>query len=803
MIIKVPPTTPRVPPAVSKMQDGLPLNRGSDKAATEADVVLTHADVVLVEAAVVEAETARDAAFVNAGVYADVAAGLLAVAPGGQFQVAGDKFITRYRVDAGPVAVAVALYPALAAAVDLAVGLGNVGPAVSQVTGSTTPDSGNSGAAVWSSGRPIEAHGVVSQIAIRTSATMVADLYLVDAGSRVVLAKSASVTFAAGVAVQSYPFGMVVAPPGALVFVGRVSGGFLRYAADAGPCLSVAAASYAIGDTLPAYTPLAAFALAIAVTIETVAQAAATRLGVLTAGRLDEATARGTVTKSRSAAFTPASLGAGSGGNMAKRFLGDGVLTSVQITVPAVSSGVIEHWRVINGAATLLERVAANLASGANTVTVPRWILRGESYICYAPTRGAQASYGTGGIFHYIPILARAIGATAAVSLAAGFSVAIGLTVEAPAGATVHGAVAGRGTLDQQNFASTPADWTITAPFSVSGGLLASGAGGWDKFAGFAKASSIHKRKLSARIVVNDAASVFGLATQTVGGPIIGGGVAMIDGTAGKLRLYSWTGTATAGILAAEVALAALTVGRAYLLVVTINNFAIAATLTDTVTRAVTTVSGTFGFGAVTARMHGRPGFLHISGDVKVEWSHFQIDAPLAQRAVIFGDSNCDGAAVTNPSWSHQLSTTHGGILISARSGEASTDMALRLTDLTILRPQMAICAHGTNDSVLATWRANVGDFVDACRDVNAEPILVRPPPKTAATAFITSIDADISAGYFGKLRSIDFLGALSNAGDRVTWNAAYNSGDNLHPNNAGQVVMAAQALVDVPELAG
>lgn len=114
----------------------------------------------------------------------------------------------------------------------------------------------------------------------------------------------------------------------------------------------------------------------------------------------------------------------------------------------------------------------------------------------------------------------------------------------------------------------------------------------------------------------------------------------------------------------------------------------------------------------------------------------------------------------------------------------------------------MAICAHGTNDTSLQVWRGNVGDFVDTCRDINAEPILVRPLPKTAATAFITSIDADITANYFGKLRSIDFLGALSNANDRVTWNAAYDNGDHLHANNAGQLVMAAQALVDVPELA-
>ena len=60
------------------------------------------------------AEAARDAAFVSANVYASTAAGLAAVAVGGQFQVVIGDDIVRYRVDAGPVAVEVARYPAAA-----------------------------------------------------------------------------------------------------------------------------------------------------------------------------------------------------------------------------------------------------------------------------------------------------------------------------------------------------------------------------------------------------------------------------------------------------------------------------------------------------------------------------------------------------------------------------------------------------------------------------------------------------------------------------------------------------------------
>jgi lysophospholipase L1-like esterase len=59
-----------------------------------------------------QAEAARDAAFVNANVYASTAAGLAAVALGGQFLVVSADGLTimRYRHDAGPVATLVASY---------------------------------------------------------------------------------------------------------------------------------------------------------------------------------------------------------------------------------------------------------------------------------------------------------------------------------------------------------------------------------------------------------------------------------------------------------------------------------------------------------------------------------------------------------------------------------------------------------------------------------------------------------------------------------------------------------------------
>lgn len=68
--------------------------------------------VDLAEAAKVESQSARDAAFVNADVYPDTAAGLAATVIGDQFQVVDGDEIIRYRHDSGPVAVELARYPA-------------------------------------------------------------------------------------------------------------------------------------------------------------------------------------------------------------------------------------------------------------------------------------------------------------------------------------------------------------------------------------------------------------------------------------------------------------------------------------------------------------------------------------------------------------------------------------------------------------------------------------------------------------------------------------------------------------------
>lgn len=63
------------------------------------------------------------------------------------------------------------------------------------------------------------------------------------------------------------------------------------------------------------------------------------------------------------------------------------------------------------------------------------------------------------------------------------------------------------------------------------------------------------------------------------------------------------------------------------------------------------------------------------------------------------------------------------------------------------------------------------------------------------------AVSAHVLCGYFGYYRVIDVAAAVTDANDRVTWDAAKVMADLMHMNEAGQAAVFAQAKIDVPEL--
>ena len=108
-----------------------------------------------------------------------------------------------------------------------------------QVLAASTPNSSNVSAGAWSTGHLIPEGARISEVEVRVSADMVADVLLVDAGSRKVL-RSATHTFTSGVSALADPFGLETSPKAALIYINRVSGGLIRAVASVGNVLPTA-----------------------------------------------------------------------------------------------------------------------------------------------------------------------------------------------------------------------------------------------------------------------------------------------------------------------------------------------------------------------------------------------------------------------------------------------------------------------------------------------------------------------------------------------------------------------------------
>lgn len=768
-------------------------------------------------------------AFTDTTVAAAITAGLATVAEGEYFIATGDDIdeVRQYQDVAGvaelifAVPKSDALDDAVAAATAAAGALpGTIGftsAAASVTLGATTPNTTNASANVWSNGIALAADSIVTAVGVRLTNTATLDFLAVNPLTRTVLAKATGFAVASGDQSVANPFGAsTIIKRGAIIFVRRASGTGVLRSVSGGAALNVADADYALGADLPAFTKSTS-ALAISVTASAVSDAVAPRLDALEVGdtpRNLAVLADTPIVRSYTIGSTARTVaGNTSALNMPALLVSsNAVLTSVGLGISGAGQGAISVWEPSGSSYVLKRRLPVTLADGVNNVTIPRWFVRAGSAIIYESVLGNNLTYASGGSYYKMASAGQQdIGETGTIELTANFSINLSATLELPIESSYradYASINGPTRVSFSRFRSTttPNGWSIASPFAVSSGLGATGAGGWSSVATYQPNgsgwSSLAHRKLAGLVTITDTASVVGICSQTrttVSGD--GGAVAMIDGTANKLILYHWNGTGTAGTNKAEAAISALTAGRSYLLVLQKNAFAVSAILTDTVTGTATTVSFTAD-AAGDPRVHGRPGVMHLSGTVNWEWIDFTHDTPRNVKAVVIGDSNGEGTNQSQPSWIAQLNTTYGNVVNACRAGETSTDMAARLTDLTDLRPELAIMAMGTNDSISNTWRANVRVFIDAAEMMGAEPILVIPPPYVAKQAFITQCSADITSGLFGRYRYIDLLGALSNANDRLTWNSTYDSGDGLHMNAAGQTRALQQALFNVPELA-
>lgn len=349
-----------------------------------------------------------------------------------------------------------------------------------------------------------------------------------------------------------------------------------------------------------------------------------------------------------------------------------------------------------------------------------------------------------------------------------------------------------------------PTDWVQSGGFTVNGGLISPALGGWDVVAYWNKYSTLENAILEMDIQINDITSVFRIFRKNT----VSGSICEIDCGNKLLKIYAlWDGGTTPPVLVTSKAIPFDFVdGRTYTVKlrkkINVNIFYLIDTVTDDkVTLATDNAINTFIGGQC-----GFPGIMFQSGDIKVTRSDFIANIPSDPKVAIYGDSIVEGNTLSTymdnyrNRWAYKIyMAIEKDCLISGKGGESSTGLLTKLdVDLDYFTPDYVIVLIGANDSVYATWLANIQAIIAKIVARGAIPILCTITPYAAVQTFINQANTWIMASEYDY---IDMAYAVSNNNDRVTWGSGMAMVDNIHPSVAGHLAMYNQCLTDLPEI--
>lgn len=124
---------------------------------------------------------------------------------------------------------------------------------------------------------------------------------------------------------------------------------------------------------------------------------------------------------------------------------------------------------------------------------------------------------------------------------------------------------------------------------------------------------------------------------------------------------------------------------------------------------------------------------------------------------------------------------------IDAGPGDKSREVLLRLPEIISLKPEVVYLKIGTNDTSLPTWQANITTIVSSLRRAGIKVILLTPPPMNSTNK--QPYRDSLFAMY--PTSTIDLFTPLK-ATSGTGYNPTYDSGDGVHPNQAGHNLIAA-----------
>lgn len=720
-------------------------------------------------------------------------------------------FVDEAEVQAGLAATHAAASPA-------ATGVGSADIATTAI-GVSTPDTTNAVmTSSWSTGAAHAYDATITSVAVRFSNSATVTVSVVEPGTRQMLKAWTGIAVAAGVTtIGSAVFGDYVRPAGTLLFVTRTAGtGALRYTAGAGFSISSTTVAIVEGGTMNAFTG-GANQVAIAETVKAAPKSLERRVKRLE-GLLQ--------TWGRTRTRTVGTLGIAATGNA--------VTTSTYLQLLSTDPCILDQFELaqIGGGVGLLEfwtdeadgyarRQAiwpVTVVDGNNTFVFPGGLpLPANCMVGYRALAGNGVRFQASvGFAFQIVNGTTAIGATAAVQAIVS-RMAYKATLREPANrkAVYPPRTTGVVKVEEQTFpgVTTPNGWTLGAAFSISDGLISTGAGAPNNIAYFnpggGQFCSVAKRLAVYELTITDPATIHGLVTYATGSGSRGVAIE-VDCPAQKLRLRTWDGTASLGNYTVEAALPASTIAALNVAATcklkarfTKDGPTLSMTVTDPVTQNSATVTETLSAGneGELRLGHGAFGFVHRAGTTpKVSRAAFYHNVPQDVGTLILADSNGEGIyADVLPTWAGQAAAASPRVLVAARGGDTSALMLSRIRDLLAFKPSRVVIAMGTNDTVQATWRSNMEVGIDFAGIVGAEPIIATLIPKEGGQALIDSMNADILGNYFPGCRIVDFAAAVSLNNARTAWDNTYKKNAN-HVNAAGENRMYQQLLIDLPE---
>jgi len=347
------------------------------------------------------------------------------------------------------------------------------------------------------------------------------------------------------------------------------------------------------------------------------------------------------------------------------------------------------------------------------------------------------------------------------------------------------------------DLSSQPADWSDTAEFTFTGGVLNSTGTpantGWDSFAGWSYLSSQERQRTTVFFNINSSTSVFRVLKYNTNSWAKGGSVAEIDFENSLIKFYGYYLYPTPPTLSTSEPIT-LTINTAHDYKVEFSKIDLSSIIK--LTNITTGESNTLTTG--NSLFRGQVALQHVKGDIDYSGLYYYALNPSSPKIAVYGDSYVDGYSLTpdlEDRWAYRVfNFESGNAVISGWGGNSAADLLTRIKDWGSFTPKNVIISVGYNESVLQTWKDNLESLIRQFVSLGSNIILTTYAPMPAVAAF-TNINAMNAYVLTRGYQILDIAALLTTGGDRVTLNGALVLPDNAHPNVDGHDLIYAAYL--------